>query len=1101
MEGVREIHQKLDDFTKKYYSNKLIKGILFLIGFVGSVYVVLAFSEYFGHFSISVRTVFALLFVVSITWFSFYWVLIPILAIFKIGRRLTFDRIERLLQSYFPEIKDQLKNTLELEKMYSNVVSIELLKAAIEQKASALKLIPFSQAISYRKNYRLASWISVPILFILTLYLFSPKVLSESTNRLVNYQTHFEAPANFAFVIENTDLSVRRGQDLTIELHTQGKYIPNPIYISYGGMRYLLKTAGLNKFTYQFSQVNQSFDFKIEAEDVHSKPYQVEVMPDPQILNFRIEITPPPYTQIKPVNLENTGDFAVPEGSSVKWIFNTKDIASLWLNWGNKKNQAIKQNGLVYSIELLLKNDIEYTVGAQNSIFLEPELLRFNARVIPDEYPNIYINSLVDSLQPSAYYFKGQTSDDYGISKIKFCYSIDNEAIKCIEIPKEGNGLIQEFYYAYDFKSLMTNGQNLNYHFEVWDNDQVNGSKHSKSQVFSFFLPDQKSIDKLESEQAESLKDKIEASQKLAKDLQKEVKNLKQSMINKDVTDYQATQKLSQLAEKQNQLQRMMEEAAKENEKNNELIKNLSKEDQQLLEKQQQIEDLLNQLMDEEMKKLMDEINKLMKDFNKDEFNKMSEKLDMTYEDLEKQLDRNLEQLKRFEVEKNMQKSIDELRDLAKEHKELSEKTDKASESKEALTKEQEKHQERLDELKKEIDQTFEKNKMLEQPLHLDNPQESIEKIGQEMKQSKQALEQGKSGKASKQQKSNAEQMESLAEQMEQQMQEQMQEKESQDMESIRQLIENLNTFSFQQEATMLELKGIRFKDPRYVQLINQQIKLEENFQLIKDTLYQLAKTQAMLASPINKEILVIDRELDKAQEQLENRQLGQAQAAQQMAMTSANNLSLMLSEAMEQMKKQQCNSQCNKPGSKNKPSGQPKPGFGQPKEQAKSLKNQMQSMLDQLKEGKGSKTGSSGDNQKIGKMIAEQEKLQKMLSDLANSPGISPETAKQLKEIKQISEQIENDLVQKNINPSLLKRQELILTRLLEAENSEFKRDQEQKRESKNDLSPKMSNPKEIFKYKQQNQLGDDFIFRNKVKLSPYYKEKYQNYINKINE
>jgi hypothetical protein len=123
------------------------------------------------------------------------------------------------------------------------------------------------------------------------------------------------------------------------------------------------------------------------------------------------------------------------------------------------------------------------------------------------------------------------------------------------------------------------------------------------------------------------------------------------------------------------------------------------------------------------------------------------------------------------------------------------------------------------------------------------------------------------------------------------------------------------------------------------------------------------------------------------------------------------------------------------------------------------------------------------------------------MLSDLANSPGISPETAKQLKEIKQISEQIENDLVQKNINPSLLKRQELILTRLLEAENSEFKRDQEQKRESKNDLSPKMSNPKEIFKYKQQNQLGDDFIFRNKVKLSPYYKEKYQNYINKINE
>jgi hypothetical protein len=133
--------------------------------------------------------------------------------------------------------------------------------------------------------------------------------------------------------------------------------------------------------------------------------------------------------------------------------------------------------------------------------------------------------------------------------------------------------------------------------------------------------------------------------------------------------------------------------------------------------------------------------------------------------------------------------------------------------------------------------------------------------------------------------------------------------------------------------------------------------------------------------------------------------------------------------------------------------------------------------------------------------MIAEQEKMQKMLQDLSNSQGISPQTAKKLREIKNISEQVENDLINQNITPTTLKRQELILTRLLEAENSEFKRDQDNKRESNSVKNQKISNPKDIFKYKEEREINNDILIKNNIKLKQFYKEKYKKYIINLND
>lgn len=1101
-----EIHKKINTFIKKYYKNQIIRGSLILIILLLVSFLIVVSSEFLGHFSSLIRTI---IFFSSIILFLLAFIplfLRPFLAYFKIGKTIDSFQVNEILEKHFPELKDQLKNILELEDMQKVQQSSQLIEHAILQKSNNIKTIPFAKAIRLKSNYKYLRLIGVPFLILLSLYLFSPNVLLEGTERIMNFDRFYQKPSPFIFVIDNDSLSVKKGQHLKLIVHTEGDYIPYPIYIKYGAMEYLLKKDEDNLFSYEFKNVNQDFEFYLTAEDFSSQMYQVLALPVPKIIDFSIKISPPSYTQIEQQTLRNNGDFLAPEGSVVEWKFKTKDIESLNIVIGDSihETQNIDQNN--YLKEIVLKKDLQYSVSVENKIFKQAEVLKYLAQVIPDEYPGISIKSVLDSLNPTVYYFRGQASDDYGISKINFCYILESkQSLNVIEIPTTNREALQEFFYAFDFKDVVSQGEKLSYYFEVWDNDGFNSPKKTKSSAYQFYLPLQKEIDKIEDEQSKSMQEKLEKTQELAEELQKDVQDIKRDLVDKETNSWQINKKLSNIAEKQNRLEELMEEVAEENKKNNELLKNLSKEDQLMLEKQKEIEDLLSQLMDEEMKKLMEEINKLMKDFNKDKFNELTEKMEMSYEDLSEQLDRNLEQLKRFEVEKKMQQAINELEKLAEEHQKLSEETAKDEDSKEALEEKQAEHQEKMKDIAEKVKESMEKNQKLEEPMNLQDQSEEMNDIEEGMKESSESLQKGKSGKASKQQKSSSEQMQELAEQMQEMMDEAANEQQQMDMEALRQIIENLTSFSFEQEDIMLNFRNLKYKDPQYIVLHNKQTKIKNSFELIKDSLLALALTEPMISAPINKELLKIEKELAKAESALDDRRARKAQTAQQFVMTSANNLALLLSEIQEQMKNQQAQSKDKKSGEcKNPGGGKPKPGFGKAKSQAKSLKSQMQSMLDQLKkggQGKGGKQGNKPTKGELGKMIAEQEKLQKMLNDLSNGQGIAPGTAKKLKEISNISKQVEDDLIQQNITPTTLKRQELILTRLLEAENSEFKREQDNKREANQVKNPKISDPKAIFNKQEKDLISKDILIRSKVKLKQFYKERYKNYILNLNE
>ena len=112
----------------------------------------------------------------------------------------------------------------------------------------------------------------------------------------------------------------------------------------------------------------------------------------------------------------------------------------------------------------------------------EYENLSFTIRVIKDEFPEISVQSKLDSLSEQQRYFLGQVSDDYGFSKLQLVYypQGQQDLKKTEQIPVNKSTLDQ---FTYVFPGVLDLPQDVEYeyYFEIFDNDAVNTYKSSRS--------------------------------------------------------------------------------------------------------------------------------------------------------------------------------------------------------------------------------------------------------------------------------------------------------------------------------------------------------------------------------------------------------------------------------------------------------------------------------------------------------------------------------------------------------------------------------------------------------------------------------------------
>jgi hypothetical protein len=1099
--------KRLDNFIRRYYLNQIIKGLILGAAIVGSFFLIVSLFEYLGHFSTLGRTI-IFFFSVALIVIVFFWFIIrPLLGFMKIGKMITYKEAAKILSVHFGDIQDKLENTLELAEMLENEEeSSELLLAAIAQKTEKLKPIPFLQAVPFSSGFKYIKYAVPPVLFILIVLFFWPSVISEGTERIVKYRTEFIEPPPFEFKINNESLSIRKGDDVLVSVTTIGRIIPENIWINFNGNRLLMQEVSVNQFEYNFKNINNSLSLYFESSDIKSEMYAISVLPAPDLLNFQITVAPPKYTGEEIIKNTNQGDFSMPAGSHVSWSFNTRETDNMNVVFSDSTILTARHTDDFFFADTSLIYSTSYSLELSNSNFGSEDAIQYSVHVIPDLYPEIKIQEIRDSIDMNIFYFNGLINDDYGFNSLNFCYSNSStdKNLQKILVPFNKYQSPQELFFAFDFSQFKDQDiSSIRYFFEVGDNDAINGSKITRSQIGEFRFPSIDEINQVNEKTNDELEEKINQAKDINKSLRKDIEDLQRKLIDKKMTPWEREQSVQQIVDKQNALEKLAEDIANKNQERNKFMDSYANQQESIVEKKKQIEDLVENLMNDELREMIDELNELMKNNETEDINKLMEELDYSYEDLDKQLDNQLEMLKELEVDERIQNSIDELEKLSEKHEKLSEKTKDKNEDSEELLSEQKKHEEDLDKIKKDYEKTLEKNKELSEPKDMQEFQEQFDQIQQEMSEGEKNLEDGKENKASKNQKSSSEQMKKLGEAMKKMQDKEMMSSTQENMEDLRQLLENLVQFSFDQEDLINDFNQISVRDPRFRITVNNQSKLEDRFEMINDSLTALGARVPQIGNIIRKEQKSINSYLNDVMTDISNNRIYKVRTNQQLIMTHANNLALLLSEVMDQME-QQMNSTCSCPnGSCQKKSGQGKPKMGEMRSRQQSMKGQLQQMIEMMKSGKqsGGKQGQKQMSKQIAKMLAEQEIMQQMLSQMMSSESISPDAAKVLREINKMMQDNINDLVNRNITPNLLTRQEQIVTRMLEAEKSEFEREIDKQRKSQEARTYKISNPEKAFKEARKKDQFNELLEYSNLKMNRFYKDKYKEYLLKISQ
>ncbi len=496
------------------------------------------------------------------------------------------------------------------------------------------------------------------------------------------------------------------------------------------------------------------------------------------------------------------------------------------------------------------------------------------------------------------------------------------------------------------------------------------------------------------------------------------------------------------------------------------------------------------------------------------------DKIKLENKDIEKQLDRDLEIFKQMEFDIKLQDAIDKLKELQKKQEELSKKSEDKKANSKDLEKEQEELNKEFEKFEKKIEDAKKANDDLEKPNKMEDTKEEQKAIKEQQKQSSDQLNKGKNKPASKMQQKASDSMKKLAEKLEQMQSNMEMESMGEDMESLREILANLLESSFNQEALMQEVKITSNSNPKYPKLIHRQKQIREDMQMIEDSLLALSKRQAAIAPIVNKEVAKINSGIDqtlKAMLDLNTigptsiRQKDQAVAKQQYAMTSMNNLALMLAETLEQMRQQMMQQKSGKGNCKKPKPGQNGNSIKSIRQMQQALNKKMKEMQQQMKNGKskGKQKGKNNQGQgekmseEMARMAAQQEAIRKKLQGYQNQLKKEGRTqeAQGLNGIAKKMEENETELVNKILRAESFKRQQEIETRLLEAEDAERKRGEEEKRESKEGKDIDDNPNIQFFDYIRRQNKEVELLKTIPPKLKPFYKNKVNKYFEDIDK
>jgi len=1059
--------QRIIDVRKKENQTVFLFGLfLLLITSVCSIAVVSLLEELF-HFGTIIRGIFFFSALVIILAIAIKFFFPPLLRMLNIAENKNEELLAEQIGSFFPQIRDKLYNALQLiqeRKQISALYSPLLIDASLNDLYQEVQSVNFLRCIDTTKLKKIRKQFYLSLALVCVLFLSSPTSFLSAFTRILHFQQTYDAPPQFVIRIEPGNKEIVRGESIPITVSIEQREIS---FTSFerktltlfkrlqGQVNYesqILRANANGMFTSEFSVVKSPTFYFAEFHDVRSDEYVITVVDKPLIRSFRINVTPPRYTKLPKKELEeNVGDVAEYKGTNISFeLTSSKELQHATLLFSDSSTVPLKINRKKAEVSFLLfaTQNYHFRIEDVDKLFNDNPI-EYRLTVIPDEIPTAAIivpGKNIDADESMQLEMLFRLSDDFGFTKLHLAqklvhskYSASEENFHFIPIPFSSSVKQREFPYRWNFTGRNLAPEDvLMYYIEVFDNDNVSGPKSGKSQTYLLRLP---SLDEVfaeaEQQQNETLESLSSASQQ-AQQLRKELEKLQQELKKRpDKVDWLQKKKAEELAKKYDEVKQKVATAAQQM-KQAEQHQLLSP---QTMQKYDELQKMMKELDSPEFRELLKKLQQQHQPLSPEQMKEAMKNFSMNEEQFRKALERMLELLKRMAMEQKLDELIKRTEEAIKQQKKLQEETQNSSKEKlNELSKQQSDLEKQTDKLEQEAKELAEKMEELADEMPADKMEQANEHFEknnpqQQMKNAQQQMKSGQQQQAQQSQQQARQSLEQFLSELQQAQKEMRSKQQQQIVREMQKQLENVLQVSKNQEQLKNETQQLEYNSPRFRENAQKQYAMNNDVQNIANALSELGKKSFSISPEMGKTLGDAMKQMESAMNGMEARNAQSSTQQQNAAMGSLNRAAAMMQKSLQGM--------------------QGSGGGGMGMQGMMQAMGQMASQQQGINEGTqgalGQGNGMSMEQAAaMSKLAQQQSGLQKSLQELAGESKRSDEMSRLLGDLDYIAKEMQEvvrDMEQGTVNPETLRKQERILSRLLDSQRSLREKDYEKRR------------------------------------------------------
>ena len=1071
------IKEHIQNFRSQFFKY-ILYGNMIYVGIIGSILLLLlVMLESIFYFSPTVKLIVIYSSIFSLVAFTLYWFVSSQLIKMEKMESYKINKFAVILgEKLFPNKKDTIINALQLEDGAKKNESQSLANAYIISILKKLQNFDFSLLIFNKNRSKLKLILLSTWIFIMIVFSFNYQLSSDSFSRLTNPTKTFLAPKPFQLLNTTGTLNILGGEKPTIIIKSSISIIDTvfllltPTQVSTQKrdsliLKFSSPSANTDEYIFELPELYQDYAYQAVVnaryfweswDHVTTKVDTIFVTDRPSFEKFLLTVTPPKYSKLERFNQKgNLAAIKSLKGSKVFIdVTSTRELNTAYLSLNDEKvNMVTSYNSASGGFTLLNEGNFIVNLVDKRGI-TNKDPIAYTLEILPDNSPMINIIApppMIELGNEQTIPIHLEVLDDFGFTDLQLAYEIkkpayikDNTLVAMFKIEKlEPDSLVQSIKMIWELNDLyLMPDDEVHFHFELTDNDNVSGPKKTISNTFIARVPSLTDLfQSITNSEEQFLKDmSLEFDD--VKDLKEEFESLELEMLKEKELNWDQKQSI----------QNVIEEAKKEIQKLENLSESIEAITNQadkhklfspsLLEKFDELSKLISDIMPENMQNNLENLQQALESLDMKSLQEALDELASNMEQIESDLDRYLDIFKRFQAEQKLDEIQKRLQQLFEQQNALSDQIEKLNSDTEPSISQRyaEEQQRNLDEFKNILSLMDEASSLVEpfsdtsseklsslSDSDLSNEAESL------LEKSEKSLQKMEYQFAKNMSSASTEKIDDIMQQMRDIQQGFQMETVSEMAQKFENLMLKMLYLSSQEENLKSEVEKTYRNSPRLKDLAARQQIMQDQLQSITNQMMELSKETFAITPEIGRGIGKANLGMQQAKEKLTEKNTTQAGESQNLAMQGLNEAAVGLFNSIENMKKSGSSS-----------------GVEQFMQMMQQMAGQQQGLNQQGLQLALGKMAAAAQQQLMQQMMKGQKGIRKSLEQLMNEMRQSG--GNELGDLSGIAKEMDEvikDLQRNQYNQKTQERQQKILSRMLDSQVSMTQRGEKDERKS----------------------------------------------------